>query len=133
MTRSPRAATLLIVAALRRTLRAHSWIPLLAFLWGSVVPFSEAHAFGQDDACVIVGASPNGDSTTKVDATSSERGEPTHCVICHLIRAMNGVVQPDATMIAAPFVSVPLNARLDDSIPTASYSSPSSRGPPSIL
>jgi hypothetical protein len=105
----------------------------LAFLWGSIVPFSEAHAFGQDDACVIVGANPNGNSSANVDATSAERGESTHCVICHLIRAMNGVVQPDATLIAAPFVGVPLHARLDDSIPAASYSSPSSRGPPATL
>jgi hypothetical protein len=121
------------VAALRRTLRAHSWIPLLAFLWGSIVPLSEAHAFGQDDACVLVGASPNGDSTAKVDATSAERGESTHCVICHLIRAMNGVVQPDATLIAAPFVSVPLNARLDAALAALGDSSISSRGPPATL
>jgi len=104
----------------------------VAFLWGAIVPFSEVHAFGQDDACVVVGASANGASTT-VGAASAERNEPTHCVICHLIRAMNGVVQPDATLIAAPFVAVALHARLVDAIPSATHSAISSRGPPSTL
>ena len=120
------------MAALRRTLRAHSWIPLLAFLWGSVLPFSEAHALGQDDNCVVVGTTPNGAATT-VSSAPAERGEPTHCVICHLMRAMGGVVQPDAAIIAAPFVAVAHHARLSDAIPTATLSSISSRGPPSTL
>ena len=97
-----------------------------------MLPFSEAHALGQDDNCVVVGTTPNGAATT-ISNTSAERGESTHCVICHLMRAMNGVVQPDATLVPAPFVGVALNAHFADAIPVASYSAISSRGPPAIL
>lgn len=121
---------MLVVAALRRNLRSYSWIALAAFLCGWMLPFAEAHPFGQDDAaCLVV----NESTSSKVTAASADQDQPAHCVICHLMRAMNGAVPVDVTTLAVPVVAIPQPVLSTDASPTVAFAPPSSRGPPAAL
>ena len=120
------------MTVLRRTLRAHAWLALVAFLCGWMLPFFEAHPLGQDDAaCVVIAGAA--ESSVQQIAAASDQEPPTHCVVCHLMRAMSGSVSADATTLAVPFVGVARLQLQDDSPLTVSFAPPSSRGPPATL
>jgi L-asparaginase/Glu-tRNA(Gln) amidotransferase subunit D len=123
------------VAVLRRTIRAHSWIALFAFLCGWTLPFAEAHPLGQDDAaCLVIAGSGSGSTQSlKVAAATPDSPEPAHCPICHLTRAMSGAVSADVTTVAVPFVAAARPLSFNDSPLTVSFAPPSSRGPPATL
>lgn len=122
------------MAALRRTLRAHSWIPLVAFLWGSLLPYSETHQLGQDDAACLTTVGEAGSSVLKISAgTTADQGQPAHCVICHLMRAMNGAVAADVASLTAPFLTLARYTLPDDSALIVVSAPPTSRGPPAAL
>jgi len=123
----------LVVAAIRRTLRAHSWIAIVAFLSGWMLPFAEAHPLGQDDAACLTGPIGPGSAVPAISAQSADQGQPAHCVICHLMRAMNGAVPADVTTLSAPFLAVAGLPLLDVSALIAVSAPPTSRGPPVIL
>ncbi|MEO8677600.1 MAG: hypothetical protein ABI665_01055 [Vicinamibacterales bacterium] len=118
----------------RRTLRPYAWFALVAFLCGWTLPFLEAHPLGlQDDAACVVIAGWNGSAVPEVDATPADHGQPAHCLVCHLIRAMSGAVSSDVTTLAAPFVARANRGLTHDLIPSAALAAPSSRGPPDTL
>ena len=98
-----------------------------------MLPFSEAHPLGQDDAACLVIAGSNGSQSVKVSAAGPDAPEPTHCVVCHLTRAMSGAVSTEVTTVVTPFVALALHDSLNDSALTVSSAPPSSRGPPAIL
>jgi len=121
------------VAAIRRTLRAHSWIAIVTFLCGWMLPFAEAHPLGQDDTACLTSPIGPGSGVLKISGTSADHGQPAHCVICHLMRAMNGAVPADVAALSAPFLSLARHTLLDDSALIAASAPPSSRGPPAAL
>jgi hypothetical protein len=120
----------LVVVALRRTLRAYSWIALVALLYGWMLPFADAHPFGRDDAaCLAVDES----TSSKVADASADLDQPAHCVICHLMRAINGAVPVDVATLAVPVVAIPQPMLATDAALTVAFAPPSSRGPPAAL
>jgi hypothetical protein len=122
------------VAAIRRTVRAHAWIAIVAFLCGWMLPFAEAHPLGQDDTACFTGPIAPGPAVPQViKKSATDQGQPTHCVICHLMRAMNGAVPSDVAALSAPFLTLARHALLDDSALIVASASPSSRGPPAAL
>jgi len=121
------------VAVLRRTIRAHSWLALFAFLCGWTLPFAEAHPLGQDDAACLTVAGWGPTQSVKISAAKPDSPEPAHCPVCHLTRAMSGAVVADVTTLSVPFVAVARPRGFNDSPLTASFASASSRGPPAIL
>jgi hypothetical protein len=95
-----------------------------------MVPFAEAHPFGQDDAaCLAV----NESGPSRVAAASADLDQPAHCVICHLMRAMSGAVPVDVATLAAPVVAIPQPVISTDPALTVAFAPPSSRGPPTAL
>ena len=118
------------MAALRRTLRAHSWVALVAFLCGWLLPFAEAHPLGQDDAACLAFTQS---APSKVAAASGNQDQPAHCVICHLTRAMSGAVAVDVATLAVPIVATPEPVVSTDAAVTVTFAPPSSRGPPAAL
>ena len=121
------------MAVLRRTLRAHSWLALVAFLSGWMLPFFEAHPLGQDDAACVVSAGSADSSAQAISAPTADQAQPTHCVVCHLMRALGGAVSTDATTLAAPFAAAARHRLFSDSPLAVSFAPPSSRGPPATL
>lgn len=98
-----------------------------------MLPFSEAHPLGQDDALCFVVTGSDSSQTLKVAAATPDSPEPAHCVVCHLTRAMSGAVSTDTTTLATPFVALTSHDSLNDSALTVTSAPPSSRGPPAIL
>jgi len=105
----------------------------MAFLWGSLLPYSETHQLGQDDAACLTSVSGFGSGVLKISGTSADQGQPAHCVICHLMRAMNGAVPADVAALSAPFLSLARHTLLDDSALIVASAPPTSRGPPAAL
>lgn len=99
---------------------------------GWMLPLFEAHPLGQDDAACLVIAGSAESSAQKI-AAASDQEQPTHCVVCHLMRAMSGSVSADATTVAVPFTGIARLQLLNDSPLTLSFAPPSSRGPPATL
>lgn len=99
-----------------------------------MLPFLEAHPLGlQDDAACVVIAGSAESSPSQVDAVHDGDGQPAHCVVCHLMRAMSGAVSTDVTTVAAPFVASAPD-RLPEHLTLATaFSAPTSRGPPASL
>ena len=95
-----------------------------------MLPFAEAHPFGQDDAaCLAV----NQSTPSSVAAPSADQDQPTHCVICHLMRAMNGAVPVNVATLAVPVVAVLQAALSTDAALSFASAPPSSRGPPAAI
>ena len=121
------------MTGLRRTLRAHSWIALAAFLCGWLLPFSEAHPLGQDDAACLVITGADASQSLKVTAAAPDSPEPAHCIVCHLTRAMSGAVAADITTLSVPVVAVARHQLPNNSALFVTFAPPSSRGPPATL
>ena len=119
---------------LRRRRRSLGRLALFAFLCGWMLPLYEAHPLGlaDDAACLI--APQQGESTaTKVEAAVAGDGQPSHCYVCHLMRAMSGAVASKVARLVAPF-EPSTGTFLTDSSPFAAVqAAPSSRGPPASL
>ena len=118
---------------LRRRRRGLARLALFAFLCGWMLPFYEAHPLGlaDDAACVI--APERNESPSKVEAAVAGASEPSHCYVCHLMRAMSGAVASDMARLVVPF-EPSSGPALAGSAPFASFqAAPSSRGPPSQL
>ena len=118
------------MASYRRSLRTHSWIALVAFLCGWMLPFAEQHPLGQDDPCVVSGPAGAESSSAKIARAPADQNEPTHCLICHLTRAMNGMVQAGQGLQPVPFAGVARSPLHADAALTVSYSATPPRGPP---
>ena len=118
---------------LRRQRRGLARLAFFAFLCGWMLPFYEAHPLGlaDDAACVISPA--GGESTTQVEAAVAGEGQPSHCYVCHLMRAMSGAVASDMTRLVVPFEPSSGPALADCSPFAAVRAAPSSRGPPGQL
>jgi hypothetical protein len=121
------------VAVFRRTIRAHSWIALFAFLCGWTLPFAEAHPLGQDDAACLVSAGSAATQSLNIAAATPDAPEPAHCPICHLTRSMSGAVSADVTALAVPFVAVARQRSFNDAPLGVAFAPPASRGPPAAL
>lgn len=117
-----------------RQRRPLAWFALFAFLCGWMVPFLEAHPLGlQDDAACIALADRNDAAVPQLGAAQDGNGEPAHCVVCHLMRAMSGAVSSDVTTLAAPFVASATRGPISTRPFSAALTAPSSRGPPATL
>lgn len=99
---------------------------------GWMLPLFEAHPLGQDDTACLVIAGAAESSPQKI-AAASDQDQPTHCVVCHLMRAMSGSVSAEVTTLAVPFVAVARLHLLNDSPLSVSFAPPSSRGPPAAF
>ena len=98
------------------------------------MPFLEAHPLGlQDDAACVALAGGNPSAGPQLDTANDGSGEPAHCVVCHLMRAMSGAVSSDVTTLAAPFVASSTRGPTDDPTFATALAASSSRGPPAIL
>ena len=107
---------------------------LFAFLCGWMLPFYEAHPLGlaDDSACLI--ATGSGESIpTEVGAAVPGEGQPTHCYVCHLMRAMSGAAPPDVARLIVPFEPWSGPSLADSSALAADQAAPASRGPPASL
>lgn len=98
-----------------------------------MLPFSEAHPLGQDDAACVVTAGWDQSETQQIATAPADHDQPAHCVVCHLTRAMSGAVSADVTTLGAPVAAVVRHQSLDDSAPTVAFAPPASRGPPATL
>lgn len=98
-----------------------------------MLPFAEAHPLGQDDAACLTSPLGPGAAVPKVSGASADHGQPAHCVICHLMRAMNGAVPADVATVSAPVFATASQTLLDDSTLVVAFAPPSSRGPPAAL
>ncbi len=108
-------------------------LALFAFLCGWMLPLYEAHPLGlaDDAACLI--SPEGGEPAAKVQAAVAGQGQPSHCYVCHLMRAMSGAVASDTTRLVVPFEPSQGPALADSSPFAAVQAAPSSRGPPSQL
>ena len=114
--------------------RPLAWFALCAFLCGWMLPFLEAHPLGlQDDAACQVLATPDDSATPQLDAAKDSNSAPTHCIVCHLMRAMSGAVSSDATTLPVPFVAGQACGLPTDNAIATALAAPSSRGPPATL
>ena len=86
-----------------------------------------------DDAACVVTAGWDQPSTKQVGAPPTDQGQPTHCVLCHLMRAMSGAISSDLAALAAPHVTPALLGLPHDLTLAAALAAPSSRGPPTTL
>ena len=118
---------------LRRRRRGLARLAIFAFLCGWMLPFYEAHPLGlaDDAACLI--SPERGEPTAKVQAAVAGEGQPSHCYVCHLMRAMSGAVASNMTRLVVPFEPSSGPALADSSPFAAVQAAPSSRGPPSQL
>jgi len=123
--------TVRAMVLLRRRRRGLARLAFFAFLCGWMLPFYEAHPLGlaDDAACVI--SAERGDSPAKVEAAVAGKGQPSHCYVCHLMRAMSGAVASDMTRLVVPFEPSSGPALAGCSPFAAFQAAPSSRGPPS--
>lgn len=119
---------------LRRRRRGLARVALFAFLCGWMLPFYEAHPLGlADDSACLTAPGPSESTPTKVGAGAAGEGQPSHCYVCHLMRAMSGAVASDVARLVVPF-EPSSGLSLGDSSPFAAVqAAPSSRGPPASL
>jgi hypothetical protein len=114
----------------KRPLPGYAWFALCVFLCGWVVPFFEAHPLGfDDDAACDIQISRDG-FPQKVSPVDSSDRAPAHCVLCHLMRALNGSHIAGVAQVAAPAsdrVTIPAQP---DPLVSAFPSTSTSRGPP---
>lgn len=104
---------------------------LFAFLCGWMLPLYEAHPLGLADDSACLTAPGRGESTpTKLEAAVAGEGQPSHCYVCHLMRAMSGAVASDEARLVVPLDLTSGQALSDSSAFTAVQAAPSSRGPP---
>ena len=99
-----------------------------------MLPFYEAHPLGlaDDAACVIAPA--GGESTpAKLEAAVAGEQRPSHCYVCHLMRAMSGASASEVARLVVPF-EPSSHSSLAESFPFAAVlAAPSSRGPPAYF
>ena len=119
----------------KRPLRPFAWFALVAFLCGWMLPFFEAHPLGFDDdtACsayALVRASARSSAPDRIDSSDSSNRAPQHCLLCHLMRALNGTVTVDVARVSAPLVTASALSVADVPARSIVLSSCSSRGPP---
>jgi hypothetical protein len=119
---------------LRRRRRGLARVALFAFLCGWMLPFYEAHPLGlADDSACLIAPGPGESTPTKLEAAVAGEGLPSHCYVCHLMRAMSGAVASDVARLVVPFEPSSRPSLADRSAPAAVQAAPSSRGPPASL
>ncbi len=119
---------------LRRQRRPLARFALCAFLCGWMLPFYRAHPMGlADDSACLVAPEWDAPTTPKVDARVRGDGQPAHCVVCHLIRALSGAVASDAARLLAPLEASSGPLLTDRLTLPVVQAAPSSRGPPGFL
>jgi hypothetical protein len=121
-----------IVTLSHRQRRPLAWIALYAVLCGCMLPLFEAHPLGLDDdaACVISAGRGQPQATRLHALPNADEGQPAHCVVCHLMRAMSGAMSSDVAALAVPFVATARHGLTDSPPPAALSEAPASRGPP---
>lgn len=119
---------------LRRRRRSLGGLALFAFLCGWMLPFYEAHPLGlADDAACLIAPGPGQAAPTKLETAVAGEGLPSHCFVCHLMRAMSGAVASDVARLVVPFEPSSGPSLADSSPFAAVQAAPSSRGPPASL
>lgn len=115
-----------------RQRRPLAWIALYAVLCGWVQPLFEAHPLGLDDdaACVISAGRGQPQATRLHALPNADEGQPAHCVVCHLMRAMSGAMSSDVAALAVPFVAMARYGLAGNPTPFPPSEAPASRGPP---
>jgi mono/diheme cytochrome c family protein len=115
---------------LRRWRRPLARLALGAFLCAWMLPFYEAHPLGFDDdaACLVV--SGDASAPLRLSAPGRDEGQPAHCVVCHLIRALGGAVASNGARLAAPAETASGLLLIGSLTLPAVHAAPSSRGPP---
>jgi hypothetical protein len=95
------------------------------------LPLYESHGLGAvDDAACITTVGQTG----KVPTLSALKAgdQPTHCAVCHLLRAVNGSVTPSIVAFIVPAAQTADTRLAFDEIIAAEHSVRSSRAPPQI-
>jgi len=88
----------------------------------------ESHALAADDAaCVTI---PGATGETPTMAALENGDQPTHCAVCHLLRAVNGSVTPSIVALIVPATQTADTRLALDLIIAAEHSVRSSRAPP---
>lgn len=110
--------------------RSIVWLTLWGFLSTTGLPLYESHRFGEpDDAACLTAAGKAGRSQTLTTADSD--GQPEHCAVCHLLRAVGGSLTPGIVSLPVP-ATLSASARPSTDVVRATESSVrASRAPPS--
>jgi hypothetical protein len=112
-----------------RAFRSVVWVALCAFLSSTALPLYESHALDADDAaCLAAGA---GKAPQTITTRTTDDRQPTHCAVCHLLRAVSGTVTPSIAAFVIPAASSSAIGRVDGALIAVEESLSSSRAPPS--
>ena len=115
----------------QNTLRQVAWIALLAFLSSTGLPLYESHGLiGADDAACLGIGGPGSNATPTLSARVSDDQPPTHCAVCHLLRAVNGTVTPLVASLTVPEASAVNASLVADPTRATPCSIRASRAPP---
>ncbi|OFW42715.1 MAG: hypothetical protein A3J29_10530 [Acidobacteria bacterium RIFCSPLOWO2_12_FULL_67_14b] len=101
-----------------------------ALVCGWLLPFYEVHPLGADDAACLGAPAWHESAPLKLEARSEGDGQPAHCDVCHLMRAMRGAVAADGARLVAPHEATSGPSLTDSFALPAVQAAPSSRGPP---
>jgi len=116
---------------LRRRRRGLARLAFVAFLCGWMLPFYEAHPLGlADDSACLTTTAAGASTSAKVEPAVAGEGQPSHCYVCHLMRAMNGAVASDVARLVVPLDPASDLLLADNAMFAAVLAAPSSRGPP---
>ncbi|MGH9384077.1 MAG: hypothetical protein ACRD2N_07325 [Vicinamibacterales bacterium] len=112
-----------------RTPRSIVWLALCAFLSSTGLPLYESHGIGAADDAACLSAGSQQASTAAMSALELD-GQPTHCAVCHLLRAVNGTITPSVVSLAIPAPLPASTLRILDTTTAADHSVRACRAPP---
>ena len=120
------------MSVFRRHLNRLAWCALYAFLSGLAVPLYESHPIdaADDAACAIEGGVRLAGSTPLMGAAVPGDHASEHCVVCHWLRAMGGVVVQQVAALSTPATPTSENVFTSSPVLAADFLSGASRAPP---